>query len=106
MFLQISNSCYLGGAALDCLLSQLVSAFGGAALFGLLLGAVIFTTFYIASGGDLATPTVALILTGTVVIAMLPGAYERIATGVVVIGLAAAIWQVLQQYVLSGVTAR
>lgn len=98
----ISGSCYFGGDALTCLLDQLTSAFGGVALFGVLLGAVIFVAFYIASEGDLATPTVALILTGTVTVSMLPGVYQRIAYGVVVIGVAAAVWQVLKQYFLAG----
>lgn len=99
----INDSCYFGGDALNCLLEQLVSAFGGEALFGVLAAAVIFTVFYIASEGDLATPTVALILTGTVFVGMLPGRYNTIAYSVVVIGLAAAVWQVAKQYVLSGV---
>jgi len=98
----ISNSCYFGGDALDCLLSQLTAAFGGPALFGLLLGGVIFVTFYIASDGDLATPTVALVLIGTVIIPMVPEQFQQIAYGVVVLGLAGAIWGVLQQYVFSG----
>lgn len=98
----LAESGPFGGNALQWLLDTLVSAFGGPALFGLLLGSVIFVAFYIASNGDLATPTVALILTGTVTISMIPANYERIAYGVVVIGLGAALWQVLKQYVLSG----
>jgi hypothetical protein len=103
---QIADSCYFGGNALTCLLDQLVSGLGGEQLFGLLLGSVIFVAFYIGSGGDLATPTVALVLTGTVFIGMLPDSYQQIAYGVVVIGLAAAIWQVLKQYVFSGSVVR
>lgn len=98
----IGNSCYFGGDAVSCVLDQLVSAFGGQALFGLIAGGVIFTGFYIASEGSLATPTVALILTGTVTIPMLPASYSRIAYGIVLIGLTAAIWQVMQKYVFSG----
>jgi len=100
--LQFTNSGPFGGDALTWLLDTLVRSFGGPALFGLLLGAIIFVTFYIASEGDIATPTVALILTGTVTISMVPGNFGRIAYGVVVIGLAAALWQVLQRYVMSG----
>lgn len=92
------------GDALTWLLDTLVSAFGGPALFGLLLGAIIFVAFYVAAEGDIATPTVALILTGTVTISMVPGNYGQIAYGVVLIGVAAALWQVLQQYVMSGTT--
>lgn len=100
--LQFTDSGPLGGDALGWLIGTLVSAFGGPALFGLLLGAVIFVTFYVAADGDMATPTVALILTGTVTISMIPANFQSIAYGVVVIGLAAALWQVLQTYVLSG----
>lgn len=99
----IQNSCYLDGNALSCLLDQLVAAFGGPALLGLFMGALIFVTFYVASEGDMATPTVALILTGTVTVSMVPGSYQDIAYGVVVIGMAAALWQVIKQYVLAGV---
>lgn len=98
---QINSSCYFGGSALQCLLDQLVSAAGGEALFGLIAGAVIFVAFYIASNGDLAAPTVALILTGTVFVPMVPGNYGTISAAIVLIGLGAAVWQVLQKYVLS-----
>lgn len=103
---EIANSCYFGGDALQCLLDQMVSGLGGEQLFGLVLGATIFVAFYIASNGDLATPTVALILTGTVFVGMLPQNYQSIAYGVVVIGLAASVWTVLQQYVFSGSVIR
>lgn len=102
--MQIGSSCYFGGDALTCVLDQLVAAFGGEALLGLLLGGVIFAVFWIASKGDLSTPTVALILSGTVTISMVPASYQRIAGGVVLIGLAAALFQGIQKYVLSGVT--
>lgn len=100
----ISDSCYFsgGGSATSCLVDQWTAAFGGEALFGLIMGSVIFVAFYWAADGQIATPTVALILTGTVLVPMVPGSYGRIAMGVVVIGLAAAVWQVLQKYVMSG----
>ena len=104
--IDITDSCYFGGDALACLLGQQVSAFGGEALYGLLLGSVLFVVFYIASEGSLATPTVVLILTGTVIVGMLPANYQSIAFGVVVIGLAAAIWQVIKTYILSGGAVR
>lgn len=98
----IANSCWFSGNALSCLLDILVDGFGGPALFGLLAGAAIFVAFYIAADGSLATPTVALILTGTVFLPMVPGDYQSIAGGVVLLGLAAAVWGVLKTYVLSG----
>jgi len=101
----IGGSCYFGGGGTNgvtCLLDQLVGAFGGPGLLGLLIGAVVFVGFWIASEGDLATPTVALILTGTVLVGMVPGQYQQLAISVVTIGLAAAIWAVVKKYVLSG----
>lgn len=102
----ISSSCYFGGDALSCLIGHQVAAFGGEGLFGLVVGSVIFVAFYIAADGDLATPTVALVLTGTVLIGMLPASYQQIAYGVVVIGLAAALWQVFKQYIFEGSVVR
>jgi len=100
----LGGSCYFGGDALACLLDQLVGALGGEGLFGFLLGSLIFGVFYVASDGDIATPTVALVLTGTVLVGMVPAQYQQIAYAVVLVGLGAAVWQVLQKYVLSGVT--
>lgn len=97
----IGESGPFDGNALTWLLDTLASAFGGPALFGLLLSAVIFVAFYVATDGDLATPTVALVLIGTVTVSMVPGNYGRIAYGIVIMGLGAALWQVLKRYVLS-----
>ena len=102
----LANSCYFSGDGLACMLGQIVSAFGGEALFGLLMGAVIFGVFYVAADGDMATPTVALILTGTVLVGTLPSNYQRMAFSVVAIGLTAAVWQVIKQYVLDGSVVR
>lgn len=98
----ISGSCWFSGDALSCLLATLVSGFGGPNLFGLLMGATLFVAFYVASDGSIAVPTVALILSGTVILPLVPGNYQSIAGGVVLIGLAAALWGVIKQYVLSG----
>ncbi len=97
----IADSGPFDGNALQWLLDTLVSAFGGPALFGLLLSAVIFVAFYVATNGDITTPTVALVLVGTVTVSMVPGNYSRIAYGIVVIGLGAAVWQVIKTYVIS-----
>jgi len=100
----IGDSCYFGGSALNCLSEQYISAFGGGGLLAVIMSSVIFITFHIASDGDTATPTVALILSGTALVGMLPAQYQQIAGYMVVIGLAAAMWQVLQAYVLSPAT--
>lgn len=98
----IGDSCYFGGSALTCLLDQLVAAFGGPGMFGVLAGGMLFVVFYVAGDGGLATPTVVLTLAGTVLASMAPPQYREIALGVVVIGVAAALWGVVRQYVLSG----
>lgn len=103
MLLQTLTDGPFDGNALGWVLETLVGAFGGPGLLGLFLGAIIFVGFYIAADGDLATPTVALILTGTVTVSMVPQQYQQLAIGVVVIGIAAALWQAAQRYVLEGV---
>lgn len=100
----IGDSCYFGDRPLVCLTDQYASAFGSEGLFGLLIGAVLFMAFYVAGDGDMATPTVALILTGSVLMPTLPGQYSQIGMYVVVIGLGAALWQVIQKYTLSPAT--
>lgn len=100
----IADSCWFGGDGLACLLGKLTTAFGGDGLFGLLLGAVLFAALYIAADGDMTAPTVALVLGGSVLVPMVPGGYQGIGASIVLIGLAAALWQVLQKYVLRGST--
>ncbi len=102
----LADSCYFGGSAVSCLLDQLVAATGGGGLFGALAGGVLFIVFYVAGDGGMATPTVAVILTGSVFVSMVPAGYQSLAMGVVVIGLSAAIWQVVQKYVLQGMGAQ
>jgi hypothetical protein len=97
----IGNSCYFGGNALVCLLDQLTAAAGGPGLLGVMTGGVLFLTLYIAGNGSMATPTVAVILVGSALVPMVPGQYQQMAIAIVVIGLAAALWQILQQWVLS-----
>lgn len=101
----LSDSCYFDGSgAVDCGAEQLIGAFGGASLLAVVMAAVIFGVFYLAGDGDMATPTVALILSGTALVQMLPAAYQQLAIYLVVIGVAAGVWQVLQKYVLSPAT--
>jgi hypothetical protein len=98
----LSESCYFDGSgALDCGAEQLFGAFGGGGLLAVVMAAMIFGVFYLAGDGDTATPTVALILSGAALVQMLPDNYAQFAGYLVVIGLAAAMFQVLQKYVLS-----
>lgn len=100
----LTDSCYFGADPMTCVVDQLMASLGGEALFGLITGSVLFLGFYVAADGDMAAPTVALILSGTVLVPMVPGNYAKIAMGVVVIGLGAAVLQVIQKYVLSPAT--
>jgi len=97
----IADSCYFGSDPWACGISQWSAAFGGDALFGTMVGSLLFLALYVAADGDMAVPTVAVILTGGVFVPMLPSNLQSISTGIVVIGLAAAVWQVLQKYVLN-----
>lgn len=101
----IGGSCYFGDQPLRCFIEQYVGGFGSPAAFGLLLGVSMFMTLYVAGDGDMATPTVALVLFGGVLIPTLPGNFGEIGMAIVVIGLAAVLWQVVQKYVLSPSTS-
>lgn len=100
----LTGSCYFGSDPMQCVIDQLTAATGGEAMFGLITGSVLFLGFYVAADGEMAPPTVALILSGSVLVPMVPANYGRIAMGVVIIGLAGAVLQVLQKYVLSPTT--
>lgn len=93
----IGESGPFDGDAITWLLDLLVRSFGGPALFGVLMSAVIFVVFYVASDGDVATPTVALILIGTVTVPMVPQNYGRIGAAIVLMGLAGAVYLVLKR---------
>jgi hypothetical protein len=97
----VGDACYFGDEPLTCIIDQYTVAFGSDALFGLLIGVVLFMSLYFAGDGDMATPTVALILLGGVLIPTLPGSYAQIGMSIVTIGLAVALWQVIKRYVLS-----
>ena len=105
MTVDVGGSCYFGSDPLSCLIDQWVVAFGGPNLLGLLAASLLFIGFYIASEGSVSVPAVALLLVGTVLIPALPAQYSSIATTVVFVGLAAAIFAVLQRYVLNPSTA-
>jgi len=94
--------CYTGGGnALHCVFGQFATATGGSALFGLLIGGTVLTGFWIAGDGDLAVPTVFLILFGALLSSSLPAQYRSMALGLVVVGVMAALYAVLKRYVLS-----
>jgi len=102
----LADYCLFDGStgAVDCGAQQFVGAFGTPGLFAVVLAVLIFGVFYLLSGGNLAVPTVALILSGVALVEMLPSNYAQVAGYLVIIGLAAAMFQVVQKYVLSPAT--
>lgn len=83
-----------------CLFDPVVSLVGEG-IFGLLIGAAVYTGLYMAGNGQPTAPTVVTILLATIMFPALPQAYVGIAWSVLVVGAAAAILQVMQKYVLS-----
>jgi hypothetical protein len=69
-------------------------------VFGLIVGGGVMFSFYVA-GRSIATPTVLLILLSSILIPVLPGAYVGIANGLAVVGVMAAVFALLQKYVMS-----
>jgi len=81
-----------------------VPALIGEPLFGLLVGSGLWLSMYFAAGGKTSTPTAVILLVSTLVFPILPGGMVGIAKGILIIGVAAAIMQVLQKYVLNPAT--
>ena len=82
-------------------LSQVMGIYGGMGgdgLVGLLIGSGIVLSMYIHSD-DMALPTVVLILLSAFLIGTLPGDYQGLAQGVMVVGIAAGIFEVFRRYV-------
>jgi hypothetical protein len=99
---QQSLGCYTGGNdLLQCALGDMAAAMGGDAVFGLLVGGSVLLTFYVASGGGLATPGVLTALLGGIMIPALPPAYQSIAMTIVLLGLTAALLSGAKKYVMS-----
>jgi hypothetical protein len=100
--------CYTGGEGsgdlISCMFSDLGAAYGGEAVFGVVISSFIVLSFYVAGDGDLATPTVVLILLGGIAAPMLPAQYVTAAQTIVVVGVAVGIISLGRRYVLSGAT--
>jgi hypothetical protein len=90
---------YLDGGMLEAALADLAAAVGGEAVFGLLAGAMVMLTFYIASNGGLATPATLTALTGGVMIAALPVGFRAIGQVVIFLGLVGAVLSVFNKMV-------
>jgi len=92
---------YADGGLLEAVLSDLVAATGGEALFGSLIAGTLVLTLWIAGKRDLATPSAVLILIGGVAFTMLPGNYVGIARTIIILGGVAGVMAVARRYVLS-----
>jgi len=86
--LQLSD--YTSGGLLEAALNDLAAAVGGQEMFGLLVGGALLLTFYVASGGGLATPAVFTALSGGVMISTLPPQFRGMAQVIIFLGLVAA----------------
>lgn len=95
--------CYSdpGSDLLKCSLGDLASSVGGGAIFALLGGTMLLATFWLASDGGLATPSVLTVLCGAVLITALPPAYKGMAMIVIFLGIAGAVLSGLSKYVSS-----
>ncbi len=72
--------------------------FGGDAMVGLLVGSALMMALYIHSG-DMALPTVVLILISGTLFTTLPGDFQQTAMGVMTVGIAAALFEAFRRYV-------
>lgn len=104
-FLQTATSCYTtqGNNLLTCALDDIVAAFGGEAMFGLLVGGAITFALYLAGDGDVRTPAAVLILISGTIFGALPSRYATMGLTFGVLGLAAAIYTVLENEYMDGV---
>jgi len=101
----IQLSCYSNnplGMLQECVFPQMVGAFGGPGLFGLVLGGTIISGLWLAGDGDLATPATITVLVGGVLFPILPASYQGIARTVAFLGLAAVALAVIEKYYLRG----
>jgi hypothetical protein len=89
---------------LGCAFDGFASAFGGQAAFGLIVAGAVVLVMYRASG-EMTLPTVTTILLGGFAIPTLPAQYRTMALSITVVGIAAALWMVVERYVLSGAAA-
>lgn len=96
-------SDWIAGDWHRCLFEPVVSV-TGEPMFGLLLGATIYVTLYLAGGGRTSAPTVVTILASTLLFPILPGRFVGIAWAALLVGATAAVFQTMQKYLLNPAT--
>lgn len=101
MMIPLQLACYTNNpqGMLTCALSDLAGAVGGESMFALLGGGLIIGTYYLASGGSLATPSVMVFLLGALMIPSLPVQYQGMAQVLMFLGIVGAILAGLDKYV-------
>ncbi len=72
------------------------------AVIGLLIGGVFMASLYIAPGRDVVLPAIALILTGSALVPVLPMQFRTLAYSLVVVGGAVAGIYAARKYVIQG----
>lgn len=86
------------GAWLELVL-EIYGGFAGEAVVGLLLGVGLMVALYVHSG-DMALPTVVLLLISPVLYGVLPGDYQQIAVVFIILGGISATFTLLWRYVV------
>lgn len=94
--------CYStpGNNLMTCVLDDVVAALGGEASFGLIVGGAVLFSLWWANDGRLGTPAVVVLVTGGILLPLLPAQYATIAQAFAFIGLVASIVVIGQRYFL------
>jgi hypothetical protein len=72
----------------------------GDGLFGLLVGIGVLTAFYVAGRGDLAAPTIFVMMFAPVFIGVIPAHLHGMVYALALVGIVAALLTFARQYVL------
>jgi hypothetical protein len=99
--MQVSIDDLINGNWYDVIFGQ-VPGLIGEPIFGLLIGGSVLLGFYVAGDGDLATPTVVLMLLASVMVPVLPGSAQSIAWAIAVVGSVAMMLAVARAYIFEG----
>ena len=91
-----------GGEIIDCVVDGVFTAGPSGTVIGLLMGAFLVGSLYIAGDGDIVVPAVVSILVGSAMVPLLPAQMVSMAYALVVVGIASAMMVVARRYVLRG----
>jgi hypothetical protein len=97
--------CFAEGTEGDmtqCVVDSVFSAGPAPGLMGLVMGATVLSSLYVAGDGSISVPAVVTILLGAVLIPVLPAQFETLAYTVVVIGVATAIFAAYTRFTHRG----